>query len=92
MAKKKLIKGTYSLRADLRSKGNKDTLAGNSNGMILLNSPGGRIYKLTLLSRILSVINLASLLRGKLPDIEQNGFAYESLMVDAQVETGKNHY
>ncbi len=87
--KKDLIKGEYSLKANLHASGRAEIVAGNVQGPIDLTSQGGRIYKLTLLSRILSVINISALFSGKLPDIEQNGFAYKSLTVDANVEDSR---
>ncbi|MCP4114940.1 MAG: hypothetical protein GY737_05940 [Desulfobacteraceae bacterium] len=87
--KKNLIKGEYSLKATLHTSGRAETVAGKVRGRIDLSSPGGRIHKLTLLSRILSVINISNYFNGKLPDIEQNGFAYNSLTVDADVEDSR---
>jgi hypothetical protein len=87
--KKDLIKGEYALKATLHANGRAETVAGNVQGLIDLTSQGGRIYKLTLLSRILSVINISNFFKGKLPDIEQNGFAYNSLTVDAKVEESR---
>jgi len=87
--KNNLIKGAYSLKVGLRSSGSKINLAKNINGVINLTSPGGRIYKLTLLSRILSVINISKFFKGKLPDIEQNGFAYNSLDLDAEIDKSR---
>ncbi|MDY0221218.1 MAG: AsmA-like C-terminal domain-containing protein [Desulfobacterium sp.] len=87
--KQELIEGRYSLKANLDSTGNMATLTDNLKGEFTVDSPGGRIYKLTLLSRIVSVINIAPLFKGKLPDLEQNGFAYKSLTVNAQVNQGK---
>ncbi len=87
--KQELFEGRYSLRANLDSTGNMATLTDNLKGEFTVNSPGGRIYKLTLLSRILSIINIAPLFKGKLPDLEQSGFAYKSLTVNAQVNQGR---
>ena len=87
--KQKLINGRYSLRANLDSTGSMTTLSDNLKGEFTVDSPGGRIYKLTLLSRILSVINIAPLFKGKLPDLEQNGFSYNNLTVNAQVNQGR---
>lgn len=87
--KQELFEGRYSLRASLASTGNMASLTDNLKGDFTVNSPGGRIYKLTILSRILSVINIAPLFKGKLPDLEQSGFAYKSLTVNAQVNQGR---
>ncbi len=87
--KKGLIKGEYSIRADLNSTGDVYQLMNGLHGKINFLSSNGRIYKLTLLSRILSVINISGLFHGKIPDIAQNGFAYNSMTVKANVRQGR---
>lgn len=81
-----LIKGNYSISGNLKSQGNMDTLFHNLNGKISFHSSDGRIYKLTLLSRILSVINISKFIQGRLPDIIQHGFAYNSIDIKADVK------
>ena len=83
------IKGDYAISGNLKSQGNMDTLFDNLNGKINFHSSGGRIYKLTLLSRILSVINISKFIRGRLPDIIQHGFAYHSIDIKADVKKGR---
>lgn len=95
----RLMKGNYSLNASLYSQNtiknenrdsiNLNTLKRNLTGTIKMTSDGGRIFRLTLLSRILSVINISKLMEGKFPDIEQNGFAFNSIKITADVEKGK---
>ncbi len=87
--KKQLIKGKYSIRADFNSIGNMYQLMDNLNGKIEFSSQDGRIYKLTLLSRILSVINISKFIHGKIPDIIQNGFAYNSLYIKAYIKKSR---
>lgn len=96
---KRLMQGKYSLKATLHSQATlinsdnnneiMDSLKKNLAGTIEMRSEGGRIFRLTLLSRILSVINIAKLMKGKLPDIEQNGFAFNSIKFMADVVKGK---
>lgn len=61
------------------------------NGSFTLNSDHGRIHKLTLLSRILSVLNVSSVFKGKVPNITQKGFAYKNLTIDAQIKDSVIH-
>ncbi len=49
----------------------------------------GRIFQMSLLSRILSVINVSSLLKGKLPDLVQHGFAYGTLIIKGEMKKGR---
>ena len=87
--KKKLIKGQYTIDVDLDSEGNMYQLMNNLHGKINFSSSKGRIYRLTLLSRILSVINISKFIRGKIPDILQNGFAYNSMIVKADIKNNR---
>ncbi len=94
-----LLKGRSAIKANLFTSGGftsdklidkeKNSLKNNFNGNLQFNSDGGRIFRLTLLSRILSVINISRLLEGKLPDIEQNGFAFDKIEISADVEKSK---
>ena len=88
-SKKQLIKGRYTINIDLDSKGTMYQLMNNLHGKIDFSSSKGRIYRLTLLSRILSVINISKFIQGKIPDIAQNGFAYNSIKVKADIKNNR---
>ncbi len=81
-----LMDGSYSFAAHLTGKGFSDAEEDNVNGRISFASHNGRIHKMTLLSRLLSVLNIL-----KLPDITQEGFRYRSVLVEAQVKKGVIH-
>jgi len=84
-----LMDGRYSLDIDIRTSADKNRLAESLNGSIKLEAAKGRIYKLTLLSRILSLLNISKIFRGKLPNLTQHGFAYETLFVDADIKNSR---
>ena len=99
---KRLMEGTYTMETSLTTslpiQANLKTMASkavsallneNLNGTIHITSEKGRIFRLTLLSRILSMINVGELMAGNLPDIEQNGFAYDTIEIDGTVESGR---
>ncbi len=81
-----LMDGNYSFAAHLTGKGFSSADKDNVNGRISFASHNGRIHKMTLLSRLLSVLNIL-----KLPDIAQEGFRYRSVLVQARVEKGVIH-
>ncbi|MCK5313154.1 MAG: AsmA-like C-terminal domain-containing protein [Desulfobacteraceae bacterium] len=68
-------------KAGISVKKNKNGL----NGKLKFKSKDGKIHSLTLLSRILSVINISTLFKGKLPDIKQEGFKYHSINFKADI-------
>ncbi|MFH1156520.1 MAG: AsmA-like C-terminal domain-containing protein [Pseudomonadota bacterium] len=84
-----VIDGPYSVFGNLVSQGDRTTFKENFSGSLSLTAGKGRIYKLTLLSRILSVINVSKFLSGKLPDITQDGFAYDSIDISAHLENSR---
>jgi len=84
-----LIQGPVSLRGDLTGSGRPLELLKHLKGKFSLKSQNGRIHKLTLLSRILSVINISKFIYGQKPDIEQNGFGYQTIHIDADVEESR---
>jgi hypothetical protein len=49
----------------------------------------GRIYKANLLSKILAILNVTQLFFGKLPDLGEKGFAYNSMIARGNVKDGK---
>ena len=81
-----LMEGVYSFKAHLTGNGFSDADKDNINGVISLKSHNGRIHRMTLLSRLLSVLNIL-----KLPDITQEGFSFRSVLVEAQVKKGVIH-
>ncbi|SLM28246.1 hypothetical protein MTBBW1_130001 [Desulfamplus magnetovallimortis] len=66
-----------------------ELLKQNLTGNFQISAQDGRIFRLTLLSRILSIINISRLMEGKFPDIEQTGFAYSTIEIDALVKKNK---
>src|SRR5512141_211655 len=49
----------------------------------------GRVYKLTLLSKVLALLNVTQPFLGKVPDLAQDGFAYNSLSIKGTLSDGK---
>ncbi len=84
--KEKLMDGRYTLNCHLSAGAPAKTVSGRFNGNVSFNSYDGRIYKLTLLSRILSVLNVSKVFKGKIPDISQEGFAYNDVSVEADIK------
>jgi hypothetical protein len=81
-----LMDGSYSFVANLTAEGSVQSFQKNLNGRITFTSRNGRIYKMTLISRLLSVLNILNL-----PDMTQKGFKYRSFLVEAKVNEGVIH-
>ena len=87
----KFMDGKYSLKGLLSSNSTYKDIKSHLNGTSTFRAENGRIYKLSLLSRILSVINVSNVFKGKIPDITQTGFAYKSIVIDAHIENSVIH-
>ncbi len=84
--KNDFMDGAYSFKCDLQTASPKKEFKHKLNGTLSFDAKEGRIYKLTLLSRILSVINVSNIFKGKIPNITQHGFAYDSIVIKADVK------
>ena len=60
------------------------TLRGNLD----FTARNGRVYRATLLGRILSLVNITEVLRGRLPDMRTEGLAYISLSTRGEIQDG----
>ncbi|MCF8044977.1 MAG: AsmA-like C-terminal domain-containing protein [Desulfarculaceae bacterium] len=84
-----LMDGSYSFEGRFHSKTAKKHLKETVYGHFEFSASNGRIYRLTLLSRILSVINVSRFLEGSLPDILQDGFAFNTVSLKAYVKDSR---
>ena len=85
----KRITGTYSLIGKFHGKGKSSDLMRSINGHAEFTAKDGRFYTFPLLARILAFLNVTELLRGKLPDMGRDGFAYQSVRIKGDMKNGK---
>lgn len=82
-----VIEGAYTLKGEIS--GVAPSLAqakAKQNGHLKFKAQSGRIYKATLLSRILSVVNIL----GE-TDIQQQGFGFKTFTANAQIKESVVH-
>jgi len=84
---KKLITGTSKIKITLHTDLN-DNLIKTLNGNFFFESKKGRIFKLTLISQILSIINSTEIFFGKIPDLEKVGFKYIDMQAIGIIKHG----
>ncbi len=87
--KEGLADGVFLLEAELRARGRRDPLRESSEGSLYLFSAEGRIYRLTVLSRLFAVLNVMEILKGRFPDFTGKGFPYDRLEVVGRVRNGR---
>ena len=81
--------GTYELAGHVAGRGTGDALVRDLHGDVTFRATKGRVYKLNLLSKILALLNVTQLFLGKVPDLAQDGFAYNSLSIKGSLSDGK---
>ncbi len=81
--------GEYGITVRVAGKGTGDALVRSLKGPVKLILADGRIYRMTLLSRILTYLNVNELVRGRLPDLEEEGFPYRTLNIRGVMSDGK---
>ncbi|MBP8646229.1 MAG: AsmA-like C-terminal region-containing protein [Syntrophobacteraceae bacterium] len=85
----RLITGSFSLRGEIRGQGVGQALMESLQGGLSFTARDGRIYRLRILSKILALLNLTEVFRGRLPDLFEGGFAYDSIHAKVHFDKGK---
>jgi hypothetical protein len=86
------IVGNYNLGGKIKAQGTGKTLIQNINGNLTFHAPKGRSYagrNFRTLIKIFSLLNVTDIFKEKLPDIENKGFAYNSIRAEADIQQGK---
>jgi AsmA-like C-terminal region len=86
------IVGNYNLEGDIKAQGTGKTLMQNIHGDLTFYAPKGRSYAgrdFRTLIKIFSLLNVTDIFKEKLPDIENKGFAYNSIRAKADIQRGK---
>ncbi len=84
---KQQLTGRCSLTGNLQSRGSDwEGLKNAFQGSLHLSAENGRIYKATLLSKVLQLLNTTEIFFGSIPDLEKEGFAYHTLKMDCVLE------
>ncbi|GEM_PF-2315965 len=85
---KSIIHAQYNLKAYFTAEGKRDPLQEHSQGKLIFYSTKGRVYKFTLLAKIFSLLNVINVFKGHLPDLSEEGFAYNKFEMKATLHNG----
>lgn len=80
------IQGPYSFATHLTGEDSSKLIARRQKGKMSFHAQDGRIHKATLLSRVLSVLNIL----GNI-DIKQDGFGYKTIEIQADIKDSVIH-
>jgi hypothetical protein len=84
-----LITGLLDLKADMSTQGKLADLSKNLKGTVRADARDGKVMKFALLGNILSMGNVASLMKADGPKLDDHGFPYRTLVVAGQFEGGR---
>ena len=87
--KNRLVTGNFDLSGKLFAVSNSKEIGKVLNGNLKFHAKDGRIYRYGILAKIFALLNVTEIFRGKLPDVVKEGFAYNSIKADGNLENGK---
>lgn len=86
---KGLVTGKFDMQGEISSRSRHNALAKSLNGKVNFKAKNGRIYRYGTIAKIFALLNVTEIFRGKLPDVTQEGFAYQSMSFEGQIRDGK---
>ncbi len=85
---KTLANGHYSLAGNATARGEPVTLATATQGHAEFTAKDGRIYRMWVLAKVLSLLSLATGSVGNLLDLPKDGLAYDTIKVQSDLRDG----
>ncbi len=83
------FQGSFDLTGEIKGQGHPQDLLKSLSGKIEFNSNGGRIEQgrtFRNISTVLKLLNVTEVFRGKLPDLGEEGFVYNSAKAKIKIE------
>jgi hypothetical protein len=84
-----LITGDFDLTANITSRGKPGDFARNLEGSVTADVRDGRVMKFALLGNILSLSNIATLMKEGAPKLDAEGFPYRSVKIAGRFGKGR---
>ena len=78
--------GILDLKASIAGQGTGETLVNSLEGNLQFSAEDGYIYQDARAAKLLSLLNVTDMFKGKIPDLRSKGFPYESLIVNGTME------
>ncbi len=82
------ITGEYDLTANIQSHGTGTDILSSLEGRVDFKARKGKIYRYATLQKILSVLSVLEVFRGRVPDIGGSGFPYNSMALRGNIHKG----
>ncbi len=82
------ITGDYDLTANIQSHGTGTDILSALEGRVDFKARKGKIYRYPTLQKVLSVLSVLEIFRGRIPDIGGSGFPYSSMALRGDIHKG----
>ena len=83
-----VVTGQYEMAGSVTADTLNDDFYRSLDGHIQFASQSGRIYRHGVLSKILALLNVTEIFRGRLPDVVKKGFGYKTIKITGEFEDG----
>jgi hypothetical protein len=82
------ITGEYDLSTVFQSHGSAKELLSSLEGRVDFKAREGTIYRYPILARVLSVLSVLEIFRGKIPNLGESGFPYHVIALRGDIHKG----
>jgi hypothetical protein len=83
------ITGDYELSSSIRAEGAGKEILSSLEGRVDFKARDGKIYRYPILQKILSVLSVLEVFRGRTPELGGSGFPYHSMALRGDIHKGK---
>ena len=83
------MSGEYDLSALIKAQGKGRELLSTLEGRVDFKARNGKIYRYPLLQKILSVLSVLEVFRGRIPEIGGSGFPYRAMAIQGEIHQGR---
>ena len=90
--KRVIAEGTFDLEGRIQGKGTWKNLLEKLKGPLVFTSVNGKVKQDPALARVLSVLNITNIFKGKLPTLENEGLSYDLIRIKAKPSGWKNSH
>jgi hypothetical protein len=84
--------GKFDVSGRVAGQGTDKDLLERLQGNLQASAQKGRIYKMNFMSKVLSILNLAEILVGTLPQLGKEGIGYSEFTLQARVKQGRLNF
>jgi len=84
-----MITGDFNLEGDIQVSARREDIVKAMNGRLTFVSDDGSILRSLFFARLLSLLNLTEIYRGKVPDLRSQGLDYKRMTATMEIKDGK---